>query len=74
MGDQRNQMIKGSPSQYVKLNIGGDKNENSKKVFRVEIFNFLCSTRISLLHDDTNTDKGRLYAQSNVLWKARGSD
>lgn len=24
MGDQRNQMIKGSPSQYVKLNIGGE--------------------------------------------------
>lgn len=29
MGDQQNQIIKGNPSQYVKLNIGGESCEKS---------------------------------------------
>lgn len=33
MGDQRNQMIKGSPSQYVKLNIGGKIRRHPQKIF-----------------------------------------
>lgn len=32
MGDQRNQIIKGSPSQYVKLNIGGEFNCQHSKI------------------------------------------
>lgn len=35
MGDQRNQVIKGSPSQYVKLNIGGKYSETTEKVTKI---------------------------------------
>lgn len=38
MGDQQNQIIKGNPSQYVKLNIGGEKGQILEKnpIFWVE--------------------------------------
>lgn len=57
MGDQRNQIIKGSPSQYVKLNIGGEWGGLDRKYFfwvdqrkiSISILGFLYYTTIRTL-------------------------
>ena len=61
MGDQRNQIIKGSPSQYVKLNIGGKYSLDSTKLLKIligdENFSTLFCFRIPLLHNHKNAHK-----------------
>lgn len=57
MGDQRNQVIKGSPSQYVKLNVGGklmEKSEKWAKKINIGSKNF----RIFVLYYNKDTNKG----------------
>lgn len=67
MSDQRNQVIKGSPSQYVKLNIGGKVCIQKARSHRKVSSTFRSYFRFPLLHHNQNANKGRLYASSDVL-------